>query len=115
MDVYPPDYLAHNLPLIVLSGLASSSLDAEPASYNYPLLQENGIRVASNLPPVDSPNAGPLLRYFLELDASHTPWSARTSKDAVGSMRFRVKVVGRVGQDPFFVILGLRWLSTCQK
>ncbi|KAH0563136.1 hypothetical protein GP486_002291 [Trichoglossum hirsutum] len=95
MDVYPPDYLAHNLPLIVLSGLATSSQDPEPASYDYPLLQENGIRVTSNLPPVDSPNAGPLLRYFLELDASHTSWSARAYKDAVGSMRFRVRVVGR--------------------
>jgi hypothetical protein len=109
MDVYPSDYLVHNLPLIVLSGLAPSAQDQEPASYGYPLLQEKGVRITSDLPLVSSPNAGQLLRYFLELDASHTPWSARTFKDAVGSIRFQVKVVGRVGQGPFYVALGSTW------
>jgi hypothetical protein len=108
MDVYPPDYLVHNLPLVMLSGLASSQ-DPEPASCNYPLLQENGVRITSGLLPVTSPNAGPLLQYFLELDASHAPWSSKAAnKDVVGSMRFRVKVVGRVGQDPFYVSFGYR-------
>ncbi|KAH0545011.1 hypothetical protein FGG08_000937 [Glutinoglossum americanum] len=95
MDVYPADYLVHNLPLVVLSGLASSSQDQELASYEYPLLQENGVRISSELPLVTSPSADPLLRCFLEVDASHSPWSSRTFKDAVGSIRFRVKVVGR--------------------
>ncbi|KAI9766085.1 MAG: hypothetical protein M1840_006792 [Geoglossum simile] len=96
MDIYPPDYLVHNLPLVMLSGLAPSEQHPRKVPCNYPLLQENGVQIASDLLPVTSPNVGLLLQCFLELDASHTPWTARaTNKDVVGSIRFRVKVVGR--------------------
>jgi trafficking protein particle complex subunit 11 len=108
MDVYPPDYLVHNLPLVMLSGLTPSAQDPGQALPNYPLLQENGVRITSDLSPITSPNVGSLLQYFLEVDASHTPWTARTTnKDVAGSIRFRVKVVGRVGQDPFMSPWGI--------
>ncbi len=101
MDAYPPDYVSHNLPLVVLSGLGSAGSRSQHASQraSYPLLHEKGYRITSDIPPVTGPSAEQLLRTFLDADASKGPWNGRYEKGRMGTIGFRVKDVGRVGQD----------------
>lgn len=97
MDAYPRDYITHNLPLILLSGLGSPD-EGLLQTASYPLLHENGSRITSDLPPVTGSNAEQLKRTFLDADASKARWNGRQDKDRLYSIGFRVKEAGRVGQ-----------------
>lgn len=92
MDGYPPEYVAHNLPLVVLSGLGD---DVPPGPYKDWAAEGSGFVTDSDIPPVKSDDANVLLKHFLENDANDAPWN---SKDNQGRSRFKVKVAGRVGQ-----------------
>lgn len=99
MDAYPPDYIFHNLPLVILSGLGSADNRPQHGSIaSYPLLDEKGLRITSALLPVTGSSAEQLLRTFLEADASKGCWNGRSDREKTGTMGFRVKEVGRVGQ-----------------
>lgn len=96
MDAYPEDYVTHNRPFVLLSGLELETKD-EPESTDYPLLREKGPRIYSDFPPVGGMTAEELRRVFLEQDASQIPWDSRNDADE-GSVRagFKIKSVGRV-------------------
>ncbi|TVY18166.1 Trafficking protein particle complex subunit 11 [Lachnellula arida] len=83
MDGYPPAYIAHNLPLLIVSGLGS--VQETSAS-------KSGTRITSEIPPVDTEDAERLLRHFKRSDASDLSWNGR---EHTGRNKFRVKVVGR--------------------
>lgn len=97
MDAYPQDYVAHNLPLILLSGLGVADADLSQTA-SYPLLHENAFRITSDLPHVTGSDAELLRRTFLDADASKSHWNARHDKEPQYNIRFRVKEAGRVGQ-----------------
>lgn len=84
MDGYAPAYLAHNIPLLVVSGLGSQPKDC-PA--------QGAIQLASEIPPVESDDAQVILRHFKDSDAGELAWSAREHSGRKG---FKVKAVGRV-------------------
>jgi hypothetical protein len=86
MDGYAPAYVAHNVPLLVVSGLGSWPHEAST-------LENGAIRVASEIPPVESEDAQVLLRHFKDNDAGNLAWNAR---EYSGRNKFRVKIVGRV-------------------
>ncbi|KAK0647707.1 Trafficking protein particle complex subunit 11 [Lasiodiplodia hormozganensis] len=94
MDVYPPQYIEHNLPFVVLSGLGETpSYDSgyEP----HPLLKGHGIEIDSAVPVVTGERVDHLRQEFLSADARDAPWNnlrIRTRGDHVG---FRLKAVGR--------------------
>lgn len=96
MDVYPPQYIEHNLPFVVLSGLGETpSYDSgyEP----HPLLKGHGIEIDSAVPVVTGERVDHLRQEFLSADARDAPWNnlrTRTRGDHIG---FRLKAVGRVG------------------
>ncbi|KAJ9668593.1 hypothetical protein H2201_001235 [Coniosporium apollinis] len=94
MDAYPPDYVAHNLPLVVLSGLGDESRlqDSGPV---YKLLQENGTPIDSEIPTVTGERAEQLLQEFFKTDASDAPWNSRPVKSRGNLSGFRVRAVGR--------------------
>ncbi|PGH19133.1 hypothetical protein AJ80_04211 [Polytolypa hystricis UAMH7299] len=98
MDAYPPDYVGHNLPLVLLSGLGSDN-DGQDSSTlagtEYPLLLEHGVQIFSDIPPLTEPNAERLLNALLSEDASNAPWNARNDAGKAGTVGFRVKRVGR--------------------
>lgn len=99
MDAYPPDYIAHNLPLVVLSGLGDESrLESNPSAHR--LLQVNGTPIDSEIPTVTGERAEQLLQEFLKTDASDAPWNSRPAKSRGNLTGFRVRAVGRVGQTP---------------
>ncbi|KAF2808509.1 uncharacterized protein BDZ99DRAFT_572364 [Mytilinidion resinicola] len=95
MDAYPPEYIAHNLPLIVLSGLGSTpELEAIPPVQDV-LLGRRSTPISSELPPVTGQRADQLLQEFLSTDARDAAWNnvTETRKGAVRG--FRIRPVGR--------------------
>lgn len=99
MDALPPDYVDHNLPLILLSGLGS---DPEANSQDgitpddgveYPQLREGGVEIFSDFPLLTDSTAERVLNALLSQDATHRPWNARA-----GDVGYKIKRVGRVGQ-----------------
>jgi hypothetical protein len=86
MDGYAPAYVAHNIPLLVISGLGS------PPNHSI-RLDNGGARISSEIPPVESEDARALLRHFQESDANDLAWNGREHN---GRNKFRVKIVGRV-------------------
>lgn len=101
MEVYPEDYVEHNLPLVILSGLGGERDTSEETSErSRSLLLEGGFRIRADAAPVTGSTADALLQAFLFQDSSNVSWNSRatTTSDSVGN--FRVKRVGRVGQAP---------------
>lgn len=87
MDGYAPAYVAHNLPYLIVSGLGSHPKDAAR--------KDGGIRITSEIPPVESEDAKALLKHFRDNDGSNLAWNGREHS---GRNKFRVKTVGRVVQ-----------------
>lgn len=103
MDAYPPELVAHETPLLLVSGLGTPEqhLDVDAHStYGYPQLAENGARVTSSAPPVTTPAGELLLLHFLRADSAGI-WSGRTA-DKLKSQTpaWRVRAVGRVETPP---------------
>ena len=86
MDGYPPAYVAHNIPLLVVSGLGSVTHDEAT-------VKEAGTRITSEVPVVESADAQVLLRHFRDSDARGLAWNSREHN---GRNKFRVKAVKRV-------------------
>ena len=84
MDGYAPAFVAHNLPFIIVSGLGNSHEEST---------ENSGIRITSELPPVESEDGRVLLRHFKEGDAGDLAWNGR---EHVGRNKFKIKAVGRV-------------------
>lgn len=95
MDGYAPAYVAHNIPLLVVSGLGSVTHD-EAA------LKEVGTRITSEVPVVESADAQVLLRHFRDNDARGLSWNSREHN---GRNKFRVKTVRRVCRDLALLLL----------
>jgi solute carrier family 25 protein 38 len=83
MDAYPADYVAHNYPLVLLSGLCEPTDDS----------RADGPLVASQQPLVTDERKDLLLQGFLSLQGNA---SAPVSKAKNGSIGYRFRVVGRV-------------------
>lgn len=106
MDDYPADYVAHNLPLILLSGLGpepakQDAPSSESAAGNYPLLQGNAIQIFSDFPLLTDSTATAVLDDLLSQDATDTLWNGQRDKEKTSGTRFRIKRAGRVGQHAF--------------
>ena len=90
MDGYAPAYVAHNVPYLVVSGLGG-------APRNHPDFPAEGVRIASDVPPVESEDAEAIIKNFNDTDAEGLAWNGRASG---GRNKFKVKIVGRVVQQP---------------
>jgi trafficking protein particle complex subunit 11 len=114
MEAYPKDYVEHNLPLIVLSGLQAQSdisKDAPEQSLN-PLL-EGGFRIRTDAVPLTGSTAESILRAFLAADSSGASWNGRaTPSKTENGVSFRIKSVGRVGQTPISALLAAFFQSS---
>jgi hypothetical protein len=98
MDAYPEDYVVHNLPFLLLSGLEPDSEDdLGPSCTNYPLLDEKGVKIYSDFPPLSGSVAEELREILLTQDASRAPWDARDDIHARSpEVEYKIKSVGRV-------------------
>ncbi|CAG8118969.1 unnamed protein product [Penicillium olsonii] len=96
MDAYPEDYVDHNLPLVLLSGLEADDTAAVPPSY--PLLAERGTHIFSDFPPLSGGVAAELRSLFLQEDGTHMPWKSRinvSGNTATANISYRIKSTGR--------------------
>ena len=101
MDAYPADYVFHNLPLIVLSGVDA----AQPEPQSLPPLQDvlpgkGATHINSEIPALTSTRAQQLLQEFLDADGSDAPWNGRPGNRKGNLIGFKFRAAGRVGQAP---------------
>lgn len=100
MDAYPEDYVNHNLPLVLLSGLEAGPEDDSKPSIGYPLLAEKGPKVYSDFPPLSGATAEDLRRLILDEDDGQMPERsgllASSGNFSAPQLRYRVKSAGRV-------------------
>ncbi|SLM37606.1 Foie gras liver health family 1 [Lasallia pustulata] len=94
MEVYPSSFVAHNVPLVLLSGLGLQPPHGHEQD-PYPLLEEKGTKISSELPPVTGPSAEELLGIFLEHDAQDAAWNGRPGRGKMGTMGFKIKAAGK--------------------
>lgn len=100
MDAYPEDYIAHNLPYVLLCGLESDTDNsADNSDVQYPFLSEKGTKISSDLSSLSGPVAEELRKALLEEDASDAPWNSLNDVRRSGGIGLRLKSVGRVGQQ----------------
>jgi hypothetical protein len=105
MDAYPPEYVAHNLPFIVLSGLGDSPEFPPPRPLQDVLPGRAVTTISSELPPLTSERAQQLLQEFL----SYNGPNVGRGRDGRGYMSaYRMRAVGRVGQAPAGRLCGQR-------
>lgn len=104
MDAYPPEYVHHNLPFVVLSGLGSRSDLDPPTPVHQVLPGRAAVNVSSDAPLVTDQRAEPLLDELLAYDAATTAAAATRNGgggapvEGIANAAFRMRAVGRVGQ-----------------
>ena len=96
MDDYPETYVAHNYPLIVLSGLGnhSSETGQEPT---HRLPHGDGAAVQSDLPLVTGERADELLHHLFLVSDTKRPRSGKAEQNGASLSAFQLEAVGRVG------------------
>lgn len=98
MDAYPSEYVQHNLPFIVLSGLGTSKEIVPLPPVNIVLPGRATTSISSEIPPVTGERANILLQDLLNTDATDAPWHGRVPARKGLAHGFRIRAVGRVGQ-----------------
>ena len=99
MDAYPEDYVNHNLPLVLLSGLEADPENVSGTSSDYPLLSEKGTHIFSDFPPLSGAVAEELRSLLLKEDSSQAPWKSRVTvsgNTTIANIGYRIKSSGRV-------------------
>ena len=98
MDRYPDDYVFHNLPLIIVSGLdASDETVLDPSGKAHNFLLDGGFRIKTESPTVKGDLAKQLLHAFRNQDASKLPWHSQALAARNGKV-FRISYTGRVSR-----------------
>ncbi len=98
MNRFPQDYVLHNLPLLLISGLDTRSPNEPgPLGKAHDFLHEGGFRIKTDAPVVSGPLAEQLLQSFHDQDASNLPWHSQSFASRNGRA-FKIATVGRVGQ-----------------
>jgi len=93
MDGYAPAFVAHNIPYIVVSGLGVHAKEAAR--------KDGGVRISSEIPPLESDDALALLKHFKDSDGTSLAWNGR---EHIGRNKFRVKTIGRVLPPPLVLL-----------
>lgn len=96
MEAFPSDFVVHNLPLIVLSGLATSKEADPPPPVHHVLPGRAVTNINSEIAPVEGERAKELLDEFLRADGTNAPWNARGLGRRGITYGFRMRSVGRV-------------------
>lgn len=94
MDDLPTQYTEHNLPLLVLSGLGHDG--------DLGVQSNSGTRLVIQTPECEGERASNLRQQFVARDGSLSAWNASTLPGPVGSMKYRMQPIGRVGMPHIF-------------
>ena len=97
MEEYPVEYIEHNRPVILLSGLGTDSdLSSTSRDQSREFLSEGGFRIQSSIPPVTGALADRLAQCFEIFDRSELPWSIQSDARRIGAPIYKIRRVGRV-------------------
>jgi len=111
MEAYPPEYVSHNLPLILLSGLEAPEESALVAP-SVGLLEDGGRTITSDQPLVTGERAQHLLREFSNADGTKAAWNSRPGRLSGDLVGFKFRAVGRVGQASSRACVDIRTYAT---
>jgi hypothetical protein len=92
MDAFGNDFIAHNLPLLFISGLKTSANDHGAPQRQES--QEGGFRVKTDLPVLDTDLATVVRDVISSHDGSTAPWGPSSAQARL----FAIRNVGRVGR-----------------
>ncbi|KAK3056283.1 hypothetical protein LTR09_002790 [Extremus antarcticus] len=92
MEAFPREYAEHELPLVLVSGLGESE-GKVPAAVHPHL--ENGTRFQAHSPECIGGRPQSLLQQLMQLDGSTFPWNASSLPGPTGTLRYRVRAIGR--------------------
>jgi hypothetical protein len=98
MDAFPAEYVQHNLPFVVLSGLGTSQELDPPPPVHQVLPGRAATIISSDIPPVTGKFTEALLQDFLRADGTNAPWNGHVPGRQGLAYGFRIRAVGRVGQ-----------------
>lgn len=100
MEAFPEDYISHNVPLILLSGIGRDDDLGSERGNARGLLQEGGFRIRRDLPFVTNATAEAVLRAILSFDSTSDGFQKIkvSARDGLGP--FKIRKIGRVGQTP---------------
>jgi len=102
MEHYPTDYVVHNLPLVLLSGLEDERrVEPDLGDKARPLLSEGGFSIRTDAEPIRGDLASALVEELLSHDASTAPWNSKSASTEAYGRAYKIKLVNRVGQRPF--------------
>ena len=96
MEAYPADYVAHNLPLLVLSGLGEES-QAIQQRRNESLKRGHGVKISSELAQIAESKAALIREEFLKVDGSELAWNSSGLPDRPELVGYKMTCTGRVG------------------
>jgi hypothetical protein len=98
MEAFGTDYVSHNLPLLILSGLGTRNRSqSDVPTPQRTLLHEGGFRLKVDLPPIENSLAEALRDAFLAHDGSDALWRSQSPSSSQAKL-FKIQTVGRVGQ-----------------
>ncbi|KIV98698.1 uncharacterized protein PV09_09526 [Verruconis gallopava] len=90
---YPADYVTHNVPFVVLSGLQT---DEEGDGAEVPLsFRDGALRIRCELPPVTGVQAKQVLDTFRKFERRNDQWDPRPVLSGSNVMGFKFRSVGR--------------------
>lgn len=95
MDAYPDAYIIHNLPLVLLSGIANGDPVEGTESLDYPSLHARGTAIESDFSLLTDSLAENLRDAFLNHDASNAPWRPDTESGRPSGIPLKIKTIGR--------------------
>jgi len=99
MEDFPEEYTQHNLPLVLLSGLGlGDDVQQDPSAK-----QSSGTKLLLNTPECEGERAHQLLDQFVKRDGTPSAWNAGTLPGPVGSIKYCMRPIGRVGMPVYWV------------
>ncbi|KAK5116000.1 hypothetical protein LTR62_000456 [Meristemomyces frigidus] len=93
MEAYPAEYSAHELPLVILSGLGTRP-DIVPTG-GQSRRQESGARISTSSKECSGDRARLLLEQLLKQDGSSEAWSSPPSSGPQTLLPYRIRTIGR--------------------
>lgn len=91
MEAYPAQYVEHNLPLVLLSGLGCEDDGGPPSTSN----NSHGVRIRIDSPECQSEQAERVLQELKSFEGTGRGWNYQSLPGPSGTIRYRMKTIGR--------------------
>ena len=96
---YPPEYVAHNVPLITLSGLSPDPSNDDDASDLPPQYRDGALKIHGDLPSITGSRAEEILEVFRTFERRHDQWDGHPVAEGSNVMGFKFRITGRVSAE----------------